>query len=366
MMFVLASLFEETGFIPSRMEKHFFFRISLGIWSIMSVVITNGYNGIMISELNSPQQQFHPESFDQLECHNRFKVLLQYDKVDKTDVSESTKKQIENDKTTWRREFFSLFEEVQRLYGPIRLKKGKKDENNYSKTDPGCYRLLSVMHPIRQKVVPAFLGVLFNLAIGYLESFRNIVAFRELSLLTSKNAFYPKGMSHFVGNASSSVLQEQVEREVVKCWKTVFIGRSSEIKVEYGFLSRKYPDVKFFISAEAVQRHPSGIYFEYGGKSRVMRQFEGIIEAGIWTHLERWELSGVNLNRIPAIKMQSVKDFKPINIASLRGTWPTVFILVGSFCAFAVLVFIIESRRSIWLLVGNVPLFIRNIIESLR
>lgn len=46
---MLASLFEETGFMPTRIEKHTFFRIMLGVWSLMSVVLTNGYNGIMIS-----------------------------------------------------------------------------------------------------------------------------------------------------------------------------------------------------------------------------------------------------------------------------------------------------------------------------
>lgn len=42
-LFVLATLFEEGAFIPSKIEKITFFRIAFGIWSIMSVILTNGY-----------------------------------------------------------------------------------------------------------------------------------------------------------------------------------------------------------------------------------------------------------------------------------------------------------------------------------
>lgn len=71
-LFVLATLFEETGFMPSKVEKSTFYRISLGIWCIMSVIFTNGYNGLMIQELNAPRKLFHPDTFDHLRCQNLF------------------------------------------------------------------------------------------------------------------------------------------------------------------------------------------------------------------------------------------------------------------------------------------------------
>lgn len=77
-LFVLASLFEESGFMPSKIEKAAFFRICFGIWSIMSVILTNGYNGIMISDLNSPRRLAHPEYFDDLRCASPFDDAIKY------------------------------------------------------------------------------------------------------------------------------------------------------------------------------------------------------------------------------------------------------------------------------------------------
>lgn len=61
--------------MPDSIEKATFFRISLGVWSLVSVTLTNSYNGIMIGELNAPRKVFHPENFDQLSCGNQFEQI---------------------------------------------------------------------------------------------------------------------------------------------------------------------------------------------------------------------------------------------------------------------------------------------------
>ncbi|OXA45859.1 hypothetical protein Fcan01_18949 [Folsomia candida] len=78
-LFVLATLFEETGFLPSKIEKHTFFRFTLGTWCLMSVILTNCYNGIMITELNAPLKLFHPDTFDHLRCRQNYMVdIVEY------------------------------------------------------------------------------------------------------------------------------------------------------------------------------------------------------------------------------------------------------------------------------------------------
>ncbi|OXA40324.1 hypothetical protein Fcan01_24986 [Folsomia candida] len=172
-IYVLGSLFEETGFMPSRIEKHTFFRILLGTWGIMSVVLTNGYNGIMISELNSPRRQFHPESFNQLDCNSTFKIVQKYGNAKEINLSESTKEQIKAESMIWAFEFFSFLSEISSLSTlvPLNSVLTEKADINTTNLDTACYRLLSAFDPSNQdRFLPEFLGVLLNLAIGYSSS----------------------------------------------------------------------------------------------------------------------------------------------------------------------------------------------------
>ncbi|OXA47932.1 hypothetical protein Fcan01_17215 [Folsomia candida] len=59
-------MFEEGFPVPTCVAKETFFRIVLGAWCLMSVFLTNCYNGIMTSELNAPLPGRHPITFNDL------------------------------------------------------------------------------------------------------------------------------------------------------------------------------------------------------------------------------------------------------------------------------------------------------------
>lgn len=128
----------------------------------------------------------------------------------------------------------------------------------------------------------------------------------------------------------------------------MFVGKSSLIKLEYEFLSKKYPDIKFFISTQTVLSYPTGILLQHDWGSRpVGNTFKRLNEAGILIMTKKQELSTKNINRTAAIFMKKSKDYKPTNIATLKVTLPTVFILVGGLICVTIPVFAIECRRSI-------------------
>lgn len=83
-----------------------------------------------------------------------------------------------------------------------------------------------------------------------------------------------------------------------------------------------------------------------------------MVETGIWGHVEKSELRAKQLSRKPAIASEKSKDDKPVNIATLKGTWPTVFVLVGCFISVTIPVFIVECRRIAGKLVKNVGVVI--------
>ncbi|OXA39860.1 hypothetical protein Fcan01_25223 [Folsomia candida] len=292
-LFVLASIFEEGGVLPSKVEKATFFRILLGIWSIMSVILTNGYNGIMISELNSPRRLYHPETFNDLACQGQIKNMLKVWHRNKQLMSLSDWTQFHNlvEFNSW----------VEGLSADL----------------------------------PEFLSVLGKLEndfqFSWIWSGNSLTAetLGDLNLFTPMHSFYPNAVSFFTENFSLAILQGSIEKEVVQCGKTVFIAKSSEIRMEYEFLTRKYPRKKFLLSDQAIQNYPTGLAFQFPLRSRVIQSFNGIVETGIWGHFESEETRVKNFNRTPAIVIEQSNNIILTNIATLNGALPTVFILTG-------------------------------------
>lgn len=128
--------------------------------------------------------------------------------------------------------------------------------------------------------------------------------------------------------------------------------KSRGLRLEYEFLSKKYPNTKFFISSDKILNYPSGLSFQHPWKSRVVRSFKTLRETEIWTHAEKLDLGAKNFNRTAAVEQS--KNFKLTNIATLRGALVTVFILVGGLIGFIILVFVVECRSQIGMLFRQV------------
>ncbi|OXA42274.1 hypothetical protein Fcan01_22809 [Folsomia candida] len=287
-MYVLASLFEETGFVPTRIEKQSFFRISLGVWSIMSVVLTNGYNGIMISELNSPRRQSHAETFGQLVCTNEFETQLKVAIMHEGNPSEL---ETAPNFPIWYDEFILYFVNVSGFskiesFNSINLH--QINDVNDTVGDSECYSLLSPLEPNNERQpLPEFLSVLRILA----ENFNTFVfnkpsihqkVFIDLNLFSPRHAFFPKGFSYLSRNLTYLSIQRMIERGVVKCGKTAYVAKSSKIIAEYEFLSKKYPDIKFFVSTETVQSYPTGISLNKAWRSSIVNGFKSLGSGATW------------------------------------------------------------------------------------
>lgn len=67
-LFLLATMFEEDVKVPRKSRGSWFIRLILGSWCFVSVVLTNCYTGVMISELNAPLKAVRPTQFRHLLC----------------------------------------------------------------------------------------------------------------------------------------------------------------------------------------------------------------------------------------------------------------------------------------------------------
>lgn len=52
------------------------------------------------------------------------------------------------------------------------------------------------------------------------------------------------------------------------------------------------------MSSQEIQSYPTGALFKRPWRSRVVKSFRSLTEAGIWTHVEKWEVEAKNLNRL--------------------------------------------------------------------
>lgn len=77
-LFILATMFKETTHVPKLVEQRIHFRLTSGFWCLIAVIVTNCYNGIMISELNAPLSSVEAKTFSDLMCNK-----LSLDETDK-------------------------------------------------------------------------------------------------------------------------------------------------------------------------------------------------------------------------------------------------------------------------------------------
>lgn len=125
-IFILATIFEETGHVPNKIARLTPFRLTFGLWCLMSVVLTNCYNGLMISDLNAPLPSFKARTFNDLVCN----------KVPRSE----TDKHIEGKGIAgpYRNSFAELFFYIYGIYN------GKFDERNNSYKQENCFGIYSV------------------------------------------------------------------------------------------------------------------------------------------------------------------------------------------------------------------------------
>lgn len=73
-------MFEEGGHVRKVVEQNRYFRLIFGLICLMSVILTNCYTGLMITELNAPQRSSVPKTFKHLVCNklslNETDILL--------------------------------------------------------------------------------------------------------------------------------------------------------------------------------------------------------------------------------------------------------------------------------------------------
>lgn len=370
-LFLLATMFED-GHLPWIARGNLYLRLALGSWCIMSVILTNCYNGIMISELNSPLKATRPSLFKHLLCG----------RMGASDISKFIQsysaQRIRHTNYTAVKNRISKYGYDRVAYYMLHL---EKLELNY------VYLMLGHSLPIHQFSNPIPSNKCFDLISlpqGYVSGYprhpeflvylhhtlrdRLVVAWRSNSvdekilsifnLFDPRHSHYPKGFQYSNKNQTLAQLRTSVESELVECRKSVFISKSDLIATEFQFLERHYPTRKFYRGKEILETMPSGWCFYYSGFSKVPKYFNDVVESGIFRRLREEEMYRRRLFRKP---VRQAKIEPPVG---LGGAILTVFIIRGIACSGACVVFLIEIRYKIYVLIAKILQFICNKVSN--
>ncbi|OXA46203.1 hypothetical protein Fcan01_19288 [Folsomia candida] len=279
-------LFDDFSSVPKMVGKSLFYRLIFAAWGPVSLLFTNCYSGLMISELNAPLKQTRSQNFEDLICLNRHVLDLPASSIDIRELA----------KTLRFKDYRAYWGKIDYGFNALPTLKNHFVSNN-------CYRILSP---------PSQRPWMFSGVATYVWHFHRIVHFLEFTRLLSEtgaannfirdelitlllmnpvHAVFPIEFDQTRLNYSTTELAGMVETDVINCGTRIaFVATSETLQGEMNFLSKKYPSKRFHTSQRLLVPTWKGWSFKGGGRSTkrssvsaVQRNFRVLVHSGIYS-----------------------------------------------------------------------------------
>lgn len=174
---------------------------------------------------------------------------------------------------------------------------------------------------------------------------------RITNFLDPRHTYHPIGFQYNNKTQTLLQLQSSVERELLKCGKSVYISDSDVIRAELNFLGKYFPSKRFYTGKQNFESPLVTFTWRMTVDcvSKVPKHFKSVVESGLYRRLEMEELHQRYLHR------------KPVNVEEvdgairLRGAILTLFIQCGGVILLAVFVLVLENRLLIVVIILNIP-----------
>ncbi|OXA37470.1 Transposable element Tc3 transposase [Folsomia candida] len=304
-------IFEESGFVPREMERKPFFRYIFGSWLLICGILTNCYNGLMITELNAPLPGYSPEMFEDLICGTPARRVMS---------SYLNRKKVRGELALWFNQQFGGF---LKTWGSRQFL--TKPFETY-KNSTSCFSLLS--HPISEKYrgIGTYEFSQFQLEYAfspYDETVNDVSQIRlskhSLVMYLLLNPSHPRGpkcegeAARTTSTYSKQGLLNSIETEILKCERTVFVAKSTELRSEKAFYKKHYDWIHFHEGRDTLDAKPFGFQFDLEGNSRVPEYFKSLFETGVYIRLEKEGLERKYSSRSPVVR-RGVEKLVPLTL----------------------------------------------------
>lgn len=281
-LFVLGALLEDGIPPPNKIEGKPTYRLIFGCWIIAAVFLTNCYNGLMVTGLNSPLATNTLDTFADWVCGFEQANLSVQEYFRVRNWATQYNYSIDLDYIS------NYFNRLERVFG-----KGQNLTVNPTSLQH-CGSLLSfpVEDTTSKSVLndgrPAFVGYLFNKFRSILLGSWNKTLKPDefwLNLFHPKHRHFPRNTTN-LGKLSFQESANRVEMEVVECGKTAFIAESLVLESEFEYLTRKYARKKFYKSKDVLDLSLSGVVIMLlQGCYKLSVYYRNLVETGIYERL---------------------------------------------------------------------------------
>ncbi|OXA54651.1 hypothetical protein Fcan01_11509 [Folsomia candida] len=340
-------LFDDFSSVPKIVGTSLFYRLIFATWGPVSLLFTNCYSGLMISELNAPLKQTRSRNFEDLICLNKHVLDLNVSSMDIRELAENLQ------------------------FKDYRADSGKMD---FTFNSLPTIKNLFVSDTYYRILSPPFQRQwMFSGAATYIWHFERVVHLLQFTQLLSKtrlasnfvrdevvalllmnpaHAVFPIEFDQTRVNYSTTELAEMVETDVINCGKrTAFVATSETLQGEMSFISKKYPSRRFHTSQRLLGPTWKGWSVKGGGRSSrlssvsaVQRNFQVLVHSGIYSRLKQEMHKNMWFGRNPVKEDVPPSPVSPLTMGGLV----TIFMLCGALTGFALIAFLIESHKYDW------------------
>lgn len=301
---IIGILLEEALSAPSTLLKSQPFRIVLISWLLMSIILTNAYIGVAITDLSSPLKLKSISKFEHLkttQCQTGCDCGEEFGYYE-TNYTRYL--------TALDRRIFKMgthFEWVSKFENQVNPKLGHLSNFEFG----------NVLEPLKARLVL----LVQSLDRNCLETPKFVMdQFYLLSLFFPKRGYLPD-----LKNGTISVISA-IERKLVSCGRTVFILKSKELEAEYKFLHGSYKNLTFFKSDVTLSTILIVIMTFDGSDTpgKIVR----LLETGIYSKI-RTKLDFITfLERFNNFTWKNSRQFlRTVKPISMFGSVQTIFII---------------------------------------
>jgi hypothetical protein len=191
---------------------------------------------------------------------------------------------------------------------------------------------------------------------------------RLVAFFSPRNRHYPEDPQFTVeqNKANPHILSSAIEKELVACGKSIFMGENKDLTDEKSYLKINYPMKLFYVSEDTFETRgskPVVWLFIKGGMSKVPYYFQQLIESGVRGGIIGLRKHQFYLKR--RIGTSYIRNSMPREATlGISGSIQTVFMIMFGSLSVALAVFTVEfiyGEKSRCFLYPTFHLLIRNL-----
>jgi hypothetical protein len=353
--FFISTLVEEPYSVPNVIWNNSFFKSITWTSILLAMVFTNLYSGTMISEVTAPLPGEILKDFDQvMNTKQEFLKLKELDyyqitefwlnnyttennlsaDLDKFEHSCDSGPSFDSKRYDLHHEQFRDKDSFSLLQAPVESCLGERRSN--------AQYVKYLSHPW----IYSGVNYVDNELSQYWNGDDEAYSKRLVAFFSPRNRYYPKDPKFSVAQIRDNphYLSSAIEKELVACQKSIFMGDKKDLVDEKLYLKINYPRKSFYMSDEAfeIQRSKPIIWkFVNGGKSKVPYYFQRLIESGV-----RQGILGLRKQEFYLRRRIGTKDIqKSIRIEinwGIAGSIQTLFFILIGFLSVSLAVFSVE------------------------